>query len=485
MEDLQLSFIKKTLKRIEDYILVCDLDFIIVSASKGFLRDYRNLFSKPLIGSLYSDVFPTTIPSGRMEHYKKAQTDESFDEVFELSFKEIVPALGDIPLRIEISRIGNFIQFYFRTHQNLQTLQHVVTKQTQEVQIFQQALNFIMTPVFLIQENGDIHYKNPCGQNFLSESSVNILDQLEETDIVHQEIQESLRLKQNLNRTLKFYSEMEKEIRIFNILFSPISSSHATIHTIVILDDITHQALERKKQSQKNTDLIKILNTASHEMRTPITEIHMAITLIRSHYNKIDVKTFEKYCDQILRSTERLILFTNKTEEMIRLEKHMTPAEKIPLYKKLFWLIQTSRYVDSIELKELKGADEFFISFSSECLTKCIGELLQNASIFSHKERDLTIEITVEQDPQSDAFVLVHIKDNGKGIPSDDIPSIYDPLFRGSNAGALEGLGTGLYMVRQYMKYYNGKIRIQSILGETTTITLKFLKYNHKDLLFI
>lgn len=68
---------------------------------------------------------------------------------------------------------------------------------------------------------------------------------------------------------------------------------------------------------------------------------------------------------------------------------------------------------------------------------------------------------------QSEDRVSIHFKDKGKGIPDEDMPFITDKFYRGKNAGAENGSGLGLYIVKYIAEQSGGGIElINSASGE-------------------
>lgn len=70
--------------------------------------------------------------------------------------------------------------------------------------------------------------------------------------------------------------------------------------------------------------------------------------------------------------------------------------------------------------------------------------------------------------------VEIVVKDNGRGIPADDVPNLFDPFFRAdlNSAAKIEGTGLGLAIVKGVVDKHNGKIAVESVQGEGTTFTV-------------
>jgi signal transduction histidine kinase len=68
--------------------------------------------------------------------------------------------------------------------------------------------------------------------------------------------------------------------------------------------------------------------------------------------------------------------------------------------------------------------------------------------------------------------LTIRVKDNGIGIPEEDIKNLFEPFYRASNANDVEGTGLGLSIIRKALDLLRGYIDIKSTLGKGTEITI-------------
>jgi signal transduction histidine kinase len=73
----------------------------------------------------------------------------------------------------------------------------------------------------------------------------------------------------------------------------------------------------------------------------------------------------------------------------------------------------------------------------------------------------------------SDDFVILVVKDQGIGIPVEELKYIYDPFFRASNTKKYEGYGIGLPLTRNIIRMHKGELLVTSIENEGTTVQIK------------
>jgi two-component system OmpR family sensor kinase len=94
--------------------------------------------------------------------------------------------------------------------------------------------------------------------------------------------------------------------------------------------------------------------------------------------------------------------------------------------------------------------------------------LLDNALKFT-RDGD-TIEVRAFEDG---ANVVVEVADTGPGIPEDEIPLVWDELYRGQSARGIPGSGLGLALARAIIERHNGQIALRSRIGQGTVVTLR------------
>jgi len=69
-------------------------------------------------------------------------------------------------------------------------------------------------------------------------------------------------------------------------------------------------------------------------------------------------------------------------------------------------------------------------------------------------------------------YVCIVIRDEGKGIPEQSLPSIFDPYFSTKDTFSQKGLGLGLFICHAILKQHNGHLAVASTVGIGTTVTI-------------
>jgi signal transduction histidine kinase len=109
------------------------------------------------------------------------------------------------------------------------------------------------------------------------------------------------------------------------------------------------------------------------------------------------------------------------------------------------------------------------VHLDSSMMRHIVSNLLSNAIKFSVE--DSVVELTTRCD---EGKLILSVKDNGIGIPEEDLQHLYRRFFRSSNVTNIQGTGLGLHIVSKYTELMNGEITCESKLGEGTTFTITF-----------
>jgi signal transduction histidine kinase len=115
-------------------------------------------------------------------------------------------------------------------------------------------------------------------------------------------------------------------------------------------------------------------------------------------------------------------------------------------------------------IKMFKDAD-LIVSTDAEKLETIIQNILSNALKFTDRGG-----IGINYGKEKETF-FIEIKDSGKGIPEDKIPSIFNRFYRIDRSDSL-GFGIGLAIVKELVTALGGKIEVESKVGQGTTFKI-------------
>ncbi len=116
----------------------------------------------------------------------------------------------------------------------------------------------------------------------------------------------------------------------------------------------------------------------------------------------------------------------------------------------------------------IQAGTPILVRADADRLHQAIGNLLSNSARYCRPGDAVTLAVTLEP-----GTAVLRVADTGPGIPQDELPFIFDRLWRGRAAKQVPGSGIGLAMVREIVSSHGGTIEATSAPGEGTTITIR------------
>jgi len=247
---------------------------------------------------------------------------------------------------------------------------------------------------------------------------------------------------------------------------------HNLLHTpeiyVLELEDITelHYAELKTKEVEKLKS--RFLSNIGHEFRTPMNGILGFIELLEQ--TNVDEQQKE-YLNMIHRSSKNLMVNIETLLDLSQMQGNRLTVENAP-----FSLLE---YMENITLgytfsgrekgiKVLTFIDPKLpqeINSDAKKIMQIMNALIQNAIKFTPRGGRVIIEVKLLKRRQNgDCSISFSVKDNGKGIPEEQIALISEPFTAGNHAD--ERLGVGLSLSNGLVKLLDSKLSIHSEIGE-------------------
>ncbi len=250
----------------------------------------------------------------------------------------------------------------------------------------------------------------------------------------------------------------------FDVLVGPLAGPSTTPGALAIFHDVTQ--LERLERVRKD-----FVANVSHELRTPLAAIHgYAETLLAGALE--DQENKRKFVEVILAQAGRLTNITSDLLTLSELERGKTaPPQQVPIRAALesaFRTVETNATARGVRL--VRGTiDDVKIMTHELRLEQVFVNLLDNAVKFNRPHGEVRVEVQ-----SADRSACVTIADTGIGIPSEDLPRIFERFYRVDKARSREmgGTGLGLSIVKHAVEQMGGTVTVASRLGEGTKFTV-------------
>ena len=250
---------------------------------------------------------------------------------------------------------------------------------------------------------------------------------------------------------------------ILGVIFFGIVIAGLVLNTIFLVREI------RRNEQQDS-----FLHAVTHELKTPLTSIRLYLQTLQSRTVE-DAQRQEFYrvmladSDRLLGTVEQVLNAAelghrrNRLEEVVDMEK---------LVKECLDEARTHHHLSPESLRLLNETSEGAAKVigSREELRSAVSNVLDNAIKYSGKKVDIEVELSAGDN------VFLKIRDNGIGIPHDELKRVFKRFYRVADreVARVKGSGLGLFIVRSIAKKYGGNAFAESEgPGRGATITIQ------------
>lgn len=256
-----------------------------------------------------------------------------------------------------------------------------------------------------------------------------------------------------------------------------LDSSEEVFGATVVFRDVSEQ---RKEEAQR----ADFISTASHEMRTPVAAIEGYLALaLNDKVSRIDDKA-RGFLDKAHESTKHLgklfqDLLTSARAEDGRLVNNPVVVEMGKFMTDLTDALKFTAQAKGLGIEFVLGAQGSVIDASStstikplyyvhadpDRLREVVTNLFDNAVKYTESGK-VSLGLTGDE-----SVVQIRVQDTGPGIPSNDIPHLFQKFYRVDNSATrtIGGTGLGLFICRKIIEVHHGRIWVESEVGKGST----------------
>lgn len=244
-----------------------------------------------------------------------------------------------------------------------------------------------------------------------------------------------------------------------------LGNRHDEIADLVRDFDIMAGELRNQIQSERN-----LLSGVSHELRSPIARIRLALALARD----ADARERTEMLDRIEQDTVQLDSMLERILTVARLEsgQQKPKFEQLTLNDIIEDVLGDAKFEAAATgaTVSYQGNGEVKLEGDSGMLHSAIENVVRNAIFYSGKEG--RIEIILEK---SDAAAVVRVRDNGPGVPENALPLLFKPFYRvdDSRGTTTGGMGLGLAIVRNAVAAHGGTVCARNVSPHGLEVELR------------
>lgn len=232
------------------------------------------------------------------------------------------------------------------------------------------------------------------------------------------------------------------------------------------------QDLERLKNERN-----EFLGSISHELRTPLTYMKGYTDIISR--KEISTTDRNRYIKIIQEETEHLADLIKNLFELAKIDHNEFAITKERVVFSALIETVLARIRPALNEKKIElffhCPDNLVVMADPERIQQVILNILDNAIKYTPEKGHITMEVI-----QNKNEILTTISDTGEGIPEEDIPFIFDRLYRSekSRSRVSGGSGLGLTIAKEIVELHGGEIGVESTLGKGTVFVISLKKEN-------
>ncbi len=248
--------------------------------------------------------------------------------------------------------------------------------------------------------------------------------------------------------------------------------------TAILLHDIT----SAKRAEQARADFVA---NASHELRTPLAAVSGFIDTLRGHA-KDDERARERFLEIMSVEAGRMRRLIDDLLSLARIElnEHVPPSGEVDVVEAMrdaAAALQGLAQLDNVTFQVSDAPDLPPVVGERDELIQVFLNLLHNAIKYGRVGGTVCVDFAIASSSvflpgrrSPAAMVAITVKDDGEGIPREAIPRLTERFYRVDVKRSRErgGTGLGLAIVKHIVNRHQGRMQIESRLGEGTTFTI-------------
>lgn len=231
-----------------------------------------------------------------------------------------------------------------------------------------------------------------------------------------------------------------------------IAQTTSALHRI----ELSHEAEQAQIMKTRINFERALLNSVSHDLRTPLVSIAGALTTLRMKHGCLSDAVRQQLLDSACSEADRLNRFVGNLLDMTRIESgaiqlHTEPCEFQELVGCVLDALE--QRIGSRQIKVILPEKLPLLMIDLVLMIQVLVNLLENALKYSPEEEEVTISVYTDT-----PWIVLEVADRGPGIPEQDLLRVFDKFYRIPIPEGAGGTGLGLSICKGIVEAHGGKI---------------------------
>ena len=249
--------------------------------------------------------------------------------------------------------------------------------------------------------------------------------------------------------------------------------SSVSIERIRLHEQIVVERAESERLAELNRLKTYFVSSVSHDLKTPLASIKMFAEMLKDSPTLATDKR-EKYLSIIEGESERLARLITNVLDFAKLERgvkeyHKENCDLAEITSHVLDMMNYQLEAALFDVKQQLSTEKLPITADKDAIGDSIMNILTNAMKYSGGNKNIQISTGKEG-----SLAFVRVEDNGVGIPSDKLDSIFEAFFRvgDERTDSVGGAGLGLSIVKHTIDAHGGRILVTSTVGKGSVFTI-------------
>jgi signal transduction histidine kinase len=233
----------------------------------------------------------------------------------------------------------------------------------------------------------------------------------------------------------------------------PTGSSHDELNDLGDVFNRMISRIDKLVSSMKES-----LSNVSHDIRTPLTRVRViaerALLSKDSQQSTLALEECAENIEEITALVDQLLDIAEAESGVMTLKKENVSLQQ--LFTQVVDIYEVVAEEKNIKIK-ISASNDLNWLFDRKRIKQAVANLLDNAIKYSDSNTQVSLSAFVESN-----LLAIKISDQGTGISSDDLPRIWERLYRGDKSRSTKGLGLGLSLVRSIVQAHAGTIEVNA-----------------------